>query len=231
MKGRWMTRLGLAFMLAVGCLEFVQPAQAAEPYGPYGYTPGAYDGSSDSSYTPIRWSGGSYDTDFGDPTYGPYGYTPGAYDNASPTYRYTRSYRGSGGSYDSDFGDPTYGPYGYTPGAYDNARPTSRYIPSYSYARPAARSARMQLQPVPSADDRTVQVRVRVPAGAKLWFNGEATVQRGEVRHFESPALQPGESYYYDLRATWQKDGKTVERTRHLRVRAGDQISVNLVDA
>jgi uncharacterized protein (TIGR03000 family) len=68
-----------------------------------------------------------------------------------------------------------------------------------------------------------------VPAGAKIWLNGDATKQRGEVRHFQSPTLKPGQKYYYDLRATWQKDGRTVEQTRHLRVRAGDQISVNLV--
>jgi uncharacterized protein (TIGR03000 family) len=167
MFGRMLKPLALATLLVFGCSWFSQPAQGqtVEPYGTYGYTPGAYDYSSST------------------PAYG-WGYSP----------RY--------------FYNPTLG--------------------SPVYARPAERSGTMQLQRINPPDDRTVNIRVRVPADAKIWFNGEATSQRGEVRNFQSPALTPDKRYSYDLRATWQKDGKTVERTRHLRVHAGDQVSVHL---
>src|ERR1700733_9662233 len=71
------TLLALAALLVVGSPWFAQPTQAdTVPYGPYGYTPGAYDYSS-SSYTPYSSSTSSYSFDSDDrlPAYGPYGYT------------------------------------------------------------------------------------------------------------------------------------------------------------
>jgi uncharacterized protein (TIGR03000 family) len=164
--------------------------------------------------------------------YGTYVYTPGAYDYSSspPSYNGTSTPTYSFGS---SFGNPTYSRYGYTPGAYDNSSPTTGARPSYfyttyNYAAPPDRSATMPLQPARRADDRTVRIQVRVPADARIWFDGEPTTQRGEVRTFESPALDPAKRYAYEIRATWQEGGRAVERTRQLRVRAGDRINVNL---
>jgi uncharacterized protein (TIGR03000 family) len=197
MFARRMKPLALAALLVFGCSWLVPPAQGqtVQPYGPYGYTPGAYDYSpSPRSY---NWSYGptySFGRSFGNPTYSRYGYTPGAYDNSSPTYSYSPSY-----SY-----------------------------ASYSYAAPPYRFVTMPPQSANRVDSRTVRIQVRVPADAKIWFNDKPTTQRGELRAFESPALDRGKQYSYELRATWQQDGRTVERTRPLRVRAGDRINVNL---
>jgi uncharacterized protein (TIGR03000 family) len=72
-----------------------------------------------------------------------------------------------------------------------------------------------------------VTVEVRVPANAELWFEGSKTAQRGASRVFTSPALEPGSSYLYEVRARWTDKGDLVERTRTVRVRAGERILVD----
>jgi uncharacterized protein (TIGR03000 family) len=192
--------LALAALVVFVCSWWAQPAQSQgiQPYGPYGYTPGAYD------------------------------YSP------SPPRSYSRSY-GPTYSFGSSFGNPTYGRYGYTPGAYDNSGPTYRYRPSYSYTAyryvaPSRWVGTMPPQPASRQDDRTVHIQLRVPPDAKVWFDGEATTQRGEVRNFQSPSLDPAKQYSYEIRATWQQDGRPIEHTRRVRVRAGDRIRVNLAE-
>jgi uncharacterized protein (TIGR03000 family) len=70
---------------------------------------------------------------------------------------------------------------------------------------------------------------VRVPANAEIWFEGVKTSQTGDFRVFESPELKPGVDYNYEVRARWVENGQTVEKTRNLTVRAGDQIAVNFM--
>jgi uncharacterized protein (TIGR03000 family) len=166
--------------------------------------------------------------------YGPYGYTPGAYDYTPSPRSYAPSYGPRYSYFGSSFGNPTYGRYGYTPGAYDNSSPTYsyntyRYNPWYTSVTVPDRFAAPPLQPASRRDDRTVRIQLRVPADAKIWFDGEATRQGGEVRTFQSPALDPAKQYSYEIRATWKQNGRTIERTRHVRVRAGDRMSVDLM--
>lgn len=72
-------------------------------------------------------------------------------------------------------------------------------------------------------------IDVKVPAGARLWFQGTETRQRGDDRFFESPPLEAGKSYRYEVKAEWTDDnGEKVERTRTLHVRAGTRVSVDL---
>jgi uncharacterized protein (TIGR03000 family) len=69
-----------------------------------------------------------------------------------------------------------------------------------------------------------------VPADAVLSFQGKTmTEETGALRQFQSPPLNPGRTYSYDVRATWKdENGREVTRTRHLTVRAGDHLSVDL---
>jgi uncharacterized protein (TIGR03000 family) len=80
----------------------------------------------------------------------------------------------------------------------------------------------------PKQSDNTAYITLQVPANAEVWFNGETTKQTGPTRHFDSPPLQPGKSYFYTLRVRWQKDGKAVEETRRVNVRANDRVSLEL---
>ena len=76
---------------------------------------------------------------------------------------------------------------------------------------------------------RTVLIDVFLPAEARLWFQGEPTSETGAVRQFESPPLEPGQAYTYDVRATWKDDdGREVVQSRRLTVRAGDHLEVDL---
>jgi uncharacterized protein (TIGR03000 family) len=82
-----------------------------------------------------------------------------------------------------------------------------------------------QEQPV---DANTATIRLQVPEGARVWFDGEATSQSGADRIFVSPALTPGYAYSYHIRVQWHENGQAVERTRDITVHAGDRINVQV---
>lgn len=69
-------------------------------------------------------------------------------------------------------------------------------------------------------------ILVRLPADAKLTIDGATTRSTEEVRTFLSPPLQAGKEYQYTLRAEVTRDGKKVERSREVTVRAGQQSEV-----
>src|SRR5262249_54001888 len=74
----------------------------------------------------------------------------------------------------------------------------------------------------------TAHIRLVVPADAKVWFGDEATKQRGEIRHFESPALEPAHEYVYDVKVRWRaKDGQELTTTRQLNVSANNNASID----
>jgi len=76
-----------------------------------------------------------------------------------------------------------------------------------------------------------VEMILKVPARADVWFNGVKTdPQTKAVRHFASPALEPGWDYSYDIRVRWTENGRPVEQTRCITVRAGDRVTLNLMD-
>jgi uncharacterized protein (TIGR03000 family) len=72
------------------------------------------------------------------------------------------------------------------------------------------------------------QIDVRLPvAAADVWFDGKKTTQTGDVRFFESPVLEPGRAYVYEVRATWTVDGEEITKVRRVTVRAGDRATVD----
>jgi uncharacterized protein (TIGR03000 family) len=71
-------------------------------------------------------------------------------------------------------------------------------------------------------------IRMSVPTGAQVWFDGAATTQTGAVREFVSPSLTPGSEYVYHVRVQWADNGKTVERNRDVKVHSGDRIHLNI---
>jgi uncharacterized protein (TIGR03000 family) len=70
-------------------------------------------------------------------------------------------------------------------------------------------------------------VVVMLPADAELWFQGQKTKLTGAERTFTSPALERGASYTYDVKARWTKDGEPVEKTRSIKVRAGERTTLD----
>jgi uncharacterized protein (TIGR03000 family) len=78
-----------------------------------------------------------------------------------------------------------------------------------------------------SPRSQAASITVEVPADAELWFAGTKTMQKGNVRQFVSPPLTPGKDFYYRILARWTDDGRTVEQTRTITVRAGEHLQVD----
>jgi len=72
------------------------------------------------------------------------------------------------------------------------------------------------------------KIQVRLPTeDAKVWFQGQPTTRKGKVREFESPALESGAAYTYQVRASWMSDGEEVTRTRTISVIPGRRATVD----
>ena len=80
--------------------------------------------------------------------------------------------------------------------------------------------------PAPAAAPATVIVRL--PADARLTFDGEATRSTGATRTFQSPPLEAGAAGQYVLRAEIVRDGRTLSMRQRVRVRSGTVSEVRL---
>ena len=78
------------------------------------------------------------------------------------------------------------------------------------------------------AATNTAKLYVTLPADAKLTIDGRPTVSTSESRVFESPSLTPGKTYFYRLKATVVRDGKTETVTKEVAVRAGEDTRVKI---
>lgn len=68
---------------------------------------------------------------------------------------------------------------------------------------------------------------IDLPADAKLYVDNQLMKTASSRRAFSTPVLEPGQSYFYVLRAEVIRDGKTLEQTRRVIVRAGDQVNTS----
>jgi len=76
--------------------------------------------------------------------------------------------------------------------------------------------------------DQRVQIHLKVPASARVWFDDDKTVQTGSSRDFITPPLPTGKEFSYAIRAEWTDNGHKVESTRRIRIHAGDRVSLDL---
>ncbi len=77
------------------------------------------------------------------------------------------------------------------------------------------------------------KVIVQIPTDAKLFVDGNPVKINGEQQTFRTPALERGQTYYYEVRAEVVRDGKTVTESKRVLVRAGEdaRVSFPLIDA
>jgi uncharacterized protein (TIGR03000 family) len=238
-----MKRRGLSLAAACGALALVLASEgeshAQTSVGrnnPFGAPIGVGRGFGAVGYYP----GGLYGV-------GPYynnGYNPGYYYNgyanaSSPFYNppyYTPPYTRYASTV---YNPPLYNSSGYYGGGYYGTEtPSLRPLTYVDYSAGDYRSFYPKVTDLappdkaPAADapntgGAVVKVDVRVPADAELWFEGQKTNQTGAERTFQSPPLEPGQKYVYDVRARWKENGKEVEQTRKVRVRAGERVTVD----
>jgi len=154
------------------------------------------------------------------------------------------------GGYGLGFGNGYYGSGYYSPSYYNSGYAYSpsyssySYVPNYSYApeyndaqspdysiqaNPSTPSATTQqsLYYSPPQTDNSAQIRVLVPAGAQVWVGGALTSQTGSERVFASPAIQPGRTYTYEVKARWMQEGEPVEQVKQVRVQANQTTTVD----
>jgi uncharacterized protein (TIGR03000 family) len=152
---------------------------------------------------------------FGPPSYYHY---PSARDNVSPARRTTSNYFAPPQSY---YLHPSRAEPGYTPQYVNPSSPPS-------FADIVGEDVRLVPRVLREATpEASAVIQVRVPADAELWFNGAKTEQTGTLRTFESPPLEVGTRYAYDVKARWTEGGKAVEKTFHVPLTAGTRTAVN----
>jgi uncharacterized protein (TIGR03000 family) len=90
-------------------------------------------------------------------------------------------------------------------------------------AAPAVRSQ------APDTQERRAFLTIRVHDGATLKVENKTTTQKGSVRRFYSPPLEPGKVYHYTLVAEWMPSNyETYTVTRQVEVKAGTRREVDL---
>jgi uncharacterized protein (TIGR03000 family) len=158
---------------------------------------------------------------------GSYGCCGGRYYGGCCGGAYGGCYGGRGGGYYGAMPyEGGYGPFGYGTRSY-YAGPMyyggTTYQGGYVYGRALEGGGYYDVSGV----DAPATIVVSLPADAKLTVDGTATQSTDSVRAFVSPPLQAGKDYQYTLRAEVTRDGKKVERTRDVNVRAGRTSEVN----
>jgi uncharacterized protein (TIGR03000 family) len=102
------------------------------------------------------------------------------------------------------------------------ASPSTPSLPSLS---PASST-------MPALEPAAILILVHVPTpNAEVWVEGWKTTSTGSWRQFLSPPLEPGERYVYEVRAHWFENGREINQTRKVPVRAGEQIIVDFTKA
>jgi len=172
---------------------------------------------------------GGYGRGFG---YGGYGY--GGWGGFGGYYPYYGGYWGGyGGGYYPYYDSGYYAPstYYYAPSYYTtpysyfgNTAPVTTYTPQVYQPNNPSDTA----NPASATSSTTATVQVVLPSPtAEVWFGDHKTSQLGTTRHFVSPPLTLGQTYTYEIRATWMVNGQPVTQTRSVRVEAGKTATVD----
>jgi uncharacterized protein (TIGR03000 family) len=81
-----------------------------------------------------------------------------------------------------------------------------------------------------TAPKSPAKVVVKLPADAKLYVDGVLCPQSSPTRSFETPALTPGKTYAYTLKAEVVRDGQMKAETKRIEMVAGKEVNVDFGD-
>jgi uncharacterized protein (TIGR03000 family) len=213
MKRNVLIGIGLT---CVGLLVTAESAQAQLFRGGRGNFGGGYVPNANYGYanSPYYGNYGGYGGNYGNGWgwnqgqgwYGqPYGtnYSQGYTNNTMPRY----------------YGDGYTGYQSGNAGFYTSA-PNNTQTQSSFYAGPGGQ------------DNNHALLRVLVPApNARIWIEGKEMQQQGTPEHvFISPPLERGSHYVYNVRASWDENGRQVTHERKVPVTAGQQVTANFME-
>jgi uncharacterized protein (TIGR03000 family) len=74
-----------------------------------------------------------------------------------------------------------------------------------------------------STTDRA-RIVIDLPPGASLYVDDRAITNVSTRKRFHTPALRPGQTYFYEVRAELTVNGERVQETRRVVVRAGQAV-------
>jgi uncharacterized protein (TIGR03000 family) len=195
------------------------------PYG--GSCVGTYGGYSVTGPAPVYgcygcWGSNSNLTVYSGP--GSYGYGNG---NGIPGFGISFQCHGCYGCYGgwSCYGSPT------TPAVNQIIAPAS---PSQGVQGGGVAPLPPQDTPLPGipmtrGEDNRVRSKVviEVPENAKLYVDGNLMKDGPTQRVFQTPLLNPNETYFYDIRIEVTNEGKATSDTQRLVVRPGDTVTAD----
>ena len=154
-------------------------------------------------------------------------------------------YGGFGGSYGDGFSDG-YGCWGgYSSWGYGDAFHAGPVVPGVygmtgGTVVPGTAIGGEELdkpKPNKKSDDKETMVPTRarlvveLPANAKLFIDNMPVKAAAGVQTFNTPALPPGQDYFYMVRIERMRDGQPVSETRRIFVRAGQVARADFKDA
>ena len=161
----------------------------------------------------------------------------GAFSCYGGTYS-TACYGSCHGGYYNPFGCHgcygCYGCQGYAPMA--GPSPAIIYPAVPPGAAPGAPPAVKPKEPVPAPKGETgalpakATLIVELPADANLYIDDRLMKSPSDKRTFSTPVLEPGQAFYYLVRAEMVRDGKTMTETKRVIVRAGEEVHASFAD-
>ncbi len=66
-----------------------------------------------------------------------------------------------------------------------------------------------------------------LPEEAKLYVDEQQIPIRSGQRRFHTPPLEPGQTFFYDVRVVLEKDGQQVEERKRVLVHAGETVEAS----
>jgi len=71
---------------------------------------------------------------------------------------------------------------------------------------------------------------VEVPADGKVYVDDQQMKTPAERRVYQTPDLEPGQTYVYDVRVEVQREGKAVSETKRVLLKAGQEVLADFKD-
>jgi uncharacterized protein (TIGR03000 family) len=105
-------------------------------------------------------------------------------------------------------------------------------VPSPSYVTvPVRTEVTVVTAPPPAPAPLRARLTLNIPESAQVWLSGKPVDVTAVPMVIESPPLEPGQRYAFDLRVAWKEQSGAQERKRTVIVDAGQNTSLTYTAA
>jgi len=245
--------LWVAPLVAAAAFAFTPPEIMAKPHGGGGHHAAGHAPAHHAAvhysagHAPVHHSAYRAPAHAGAHYAGAYHRGVGAVGPYRGGYYNNRGYYGRGSYGRGYYGGGYYGGYGWAPwlgyglgypyaynyGPYVNnyydASPYSDAVPpDATYAAPSEPPFDAQAYSAPS--NAPAELNVILPANGTVSFGDFQAAQAAGARQYETPALDAGNAYIYQMTAQWMDNGQPVTRTKTVRFHAGETVNVDFTN-